>query len=194
MVDLMILKLQKMNSFLEGVVTYWDEWAARGGEKTTADEGHQTKDEKYLEKTEVESEKRSLSEYNEPSDKKDGKDDDEGMSYKKEDEEKPYKKEDEEKPYKNEDEEKPYKKEDDDEEKPYKNDDEEKPYKKEDAGGEAKGSREKEEAISDKEKEEKKHRDDEKEKDAEKNEKEVPPSDRVMGEAEQYFDYYNGKH
>merc|ERR1719187_1829937 len=40
-IDLMILKLQKMNSFLEGVVTYWDEWAARGGEKTTADEeGH----------------------------------------------------------------------------------------------------------------------------------------------------------
>merc|ERR1719290_136983 len=29
-IDLMILKLQKMNSFLEGVVTYWDEWAARG--------------------------------------------------------------------------------------------------------------------------------------------------------------------
>merc|ERR1719447_1907950 len=36
-IDLMILKLQKMNSFLEGVVTYWDEWAARGGDKTTAD-------------------------------------------------------------------------------------------------------------------------------------------------------------
>merc|ERR550519_1102866 len=82
-IDLMILKLQKMNSFLEGVVTYWDEWAARGGEKTTADEeGHETNDEKYLEKTEVESEKRSSAEYNEPSDKKDGKDDDEGMPYK----------------------------------------------------------------------------------------------------------------
>merc|ERR1719290_638248 len=122
MIDLMILKLQKMNSFLEGVVTYWDEWAARGGEKTTADEeGHETNDEKYLEKTEVESEKRSSSEYNEPSDKKDGKDDDEGMPYKKEDE-------DEEKPYKNEDEGKPYKNED----KPYKNEDEEKPYKNED--------------------------------------------------------------
>merc|ERR550519_2496183 len=117
MIDLMILKLQKMNSFLEGVVTYWDEWAARGGEKTTADEeAHQTNDEKYLEKTEAE--------YNEPSDKKDGKDDNEGMPYKKEDEDKPYKNEDEEKPYKNED--KPYKNEDEekeDEEKPYKNED-----------------------------------------------------------------------
>merc|ERR1719187_918931 len=94
MIDLMILKLQKMNSFLEGVVTYWDEWAARGGEKTTADEeGHQTNDEKYLEKTEVESEKRSSSKYNEPSDKKE--DEDEEKPYKKEDEDKPYKKEDE---------------------------------------------------------------------------------------------------
>merc|ERR1719187_2200295 len=75
MIDQMILKLQKMNSFLEGVVTYWDDWAARGGEKTTADGD----DEKYLEKTEVESEMEmeKKSEYNEPSDKKDGKDDDE---------------------------------------------------------------------------------------------------------------------
>merc|ERR1719309_1057403 len=103
-IDLMILKLQKMNSFLEGVVTYWDDWAARGGEKTTADED----DEKYLEKTEVESEKerKSSSEYNEPSDKKDGKDDDEEMPYKKNDEEMPYKKNDEEEmPYKKNDEE-----------------------------------------------------------------------------------------
>merc|ERR550519_1743161 len=122
MIDLMILKLQKMNSFLEGVVTYWDEWAARGGEKTTADEeGHETNDEKYLEKTEVESEKekRSSSEDNEPSDKKDGKDDDEEMPYKNKDyeEEMPYKKKDEE-------EEMPYKKKDEEEEMPYKKNDE----------------------------------------------------------------------
>merc|ERR1719187_1941883 len=111
MIDLMILKLQKMNSFLEGVVTYWDEWAARGGEKTTADEeGHQTNDEKYLEKTEVESEKKS--EDNEPSDKKDGKDDDEEMPYKKNDEEEMPDK------TKDEDEEMPYKKKDEDEEMP----------------------------------------------------------------------------
>jgi len=80
-IDLMILKLQKMNSFLEGVVTYWDEWAAKGAgvEKKTADEeGHETTDEKYLEKTDVESEKDGK----EPSDKKDGKDEDEEMPYK----------------------------------------------------------------------------------------------------------------
>merc|ERR1719187_508022 len=138
MIDLMILKLQKMNSFLEGVVTYWDEWAARGGYKTTADEeGHQTNDEKYLEKTEVESEKekKSLSEYNEPSDKKDGKDDDEERPYIKEDEDKPYKTNDEEEPYKK-DEEEPYKKKD--EEEPYKKKDEEEPYKTMDVGGETK--------------------------------------------------------
>merc|ERR1719309_1472988 len=141
MIDQMILKLQKMNSFLEGVVTYWDDWAARGGEKTTADGD----DEKYLEKTEVESEKekKSSSEYNEPSDKKDGKDDDEEMPYKNheempykkndEDEEMPYKKNDEEEmPYKkNDEEEMPYKKKNEDEEMPYKkNDEEEMPYKK----------------------------------------------------------------
>merc|ERR1719309_1318121 len=124
MIDQMILKLQKMNSFLEGVVTYWDDWAARGGEKTTADGD----DEKYLEKTEVESEmeKKSSSEYNEPSDKKDGKDDDEEMPYKKNDEEMPYKKNDEEEmPYKkNDEEEMPYKKKNEDEEMPYKKNDE----------------------------------------------------------------------
>merc|ERR1719290_943720 len=116
-IDLMILKLQKMNSFLEGVVTYWDDWAARGGEKTKADGD----DEKYLEKTEVESEMEKKSEDNELSDKKDGKDDDEEMPYKKNDEEMPYKKNDEE--------EMPYKKKNEDEEKPYKkNEDEEMPY------------------------------------------------------------------
>jgi len=70
MIDLMILKLQKMNSFLEGVVSYWDEWAeARGGLENN--EEPMTGMMEPGMKSENEEEKKYSSEDKEPSDKMD---------------------------------------------------------------------------------------------------------------------------
>jgi len=83
MVTLMIGKLENMNAFLEGIVTYWDKLAERGGERDGASEFDaqfdKSGEEKKYEKSEEEEmkeeeEKKEEEEEEEDEDKKERED------------------------------------------------------------------------------------------------------------------------